>query len=260
MNGMARYKIGVTEAGDAGLDLTWQEKMPFVDGAILITKNIGKHGSAFADAVSEYADKIIVHATVTGYGGTVLEPNVPTWEEQLACARVFAQDCNEYTPFDFFERMVIRVDPIFPTQKGITKAYTVMHEATIWGFKRFRVSIVDMYPRVRERFKKAKLPYPYDGGMYPPMDKIKLVDEMLGTFAAKHPDVRIEACAEPKLTNCIHCGCVSEYDLRLLRLDDDTNVDSAGYQRKDCLCYSGKVELLKRKAQCPHGCLYCYWR
>ena len=35
---MALYKIGITEAGDAGVDLSWVEKLDRVDAAVLITK------------------------------------------------------------------------------------------------------------------------------------------------------------------------------------------------------------------------------
>ena len=71
---MPKYKIGITEAGDAGLDLSWEPKLSAVDGAILITKCISP---SFYDAVLRNKDKVIVHATFTGYGGTVLEPCVP---------------------------------------------------------------------------------------------------------------------------------------------------------------------------------------
>lgn len=37
---MPKYKIGITEAGDAGLDLSWANKLDTVDGAIVITKCI----------------------------------------------------------------------------------------------------------------------------------------------------------------------------------------------------------------------------
>ena len=33
------YKIGITEAGDAGIDRSWANRLDEVDGAILITKN-----------------------------------------------------------------------------------------------------------------------------------------------------------------------------------------------------------------------------
>lgn len=33
-------KIGITERGDASIDYQWKGKLPSVDGAILITKNL----------------------------------------------------------------------------------------------------------------------------------------------------------------------------------------------------------------------------
>lgn len=35
---MAMYRIGVTESGDAAIDLSWVQKMGTVDGAVVITK------------------------------------------------------------------------------------------------------------------------------------------------------------------------------------------------------------------------------
>ena len=70
---MARYKIGATDGGDAGLDLSWKEKLSSVDGAVLITKRVTPK---LIEAVRNLPN-VIVHATCTGYGSTVLEPNVP---------------------------------------------------------------------------------------------------------------------------------------------------------------------------------------
>lgn len=72
--------------------------------------------------------------------------------------------------------------------------------------------------------------------------------------------LRIESCAEPGLTEPIACGCISDYDLNLLGFSEDAESNGAGYQRKGCMCYAGKTELLKHKTRCPHGCLYCYWK
>ena len=69
---MAKYKIGATDGGDAGLDLSWRDKMNTVDGAVLITKRITP---AFIEAVKDLPN-VVIHATCTGYGGTVVEPNV----------------------------------------------------------------------------------------------------------------------------------------------------------------------------------------
>ena len=39
---MAKYMIGVTEAGDASVNLQWEKTLEKVDGAILVTKNVSK--------------------------------------------------------------------------------------------------------------------------------------------------------------------------------------------------------------------------
>lgn len=253
---MPKYKIGATDGGDAGLDLSWVDKLGSVDGAIVITKRVSPR---FRDAVLANKDKLIVHATTTGFGGSVLEPNVPTPNEQ--CGAVM-ELVNSGFPK---ERVVIRVDPIIPTPKGIRTAENVIKMFIDAGFSRFRVSIIDMYPHVRERFKKAVLPLPYgERGFSPSVKQVEAVDKMLiGMFAyygARTPRPKFEGCAEPGLTNVIHCGCVSEYDLSLLGLPRDTTMDSTGYQRKHCMCYSGKTELLKNNSRCEHKCLYCFWK
>lgn len=248
---MARYKIGITEAGDAGLDLSWEPHLERVDGAILVTKNITP---SLYDAALRNKDKVILHATMTGYGSSVLEPEVPALRKELAALVRLVQAGFPW------ERVVVRIDPIIPTEKGINLAQKVFQLALKEEFTRFRVSVIDMYPHVRERFKKAGLPLPYGPkGFSPNAQQLLAVDEMLAGILNQAPHIRIEACAEPGLKVPIQCGCISDYDLNLLGLDG-SSVDAIGPQRKTCMCYSGKEELLNRKSQCGHGCLYCYWR
>ena len=52
-----RYKIGATEAGDAGLDLTWVTNLARVHGAIVISKSITPE---FHDAVLKYRNKLVI--------------------------------------------------------------------------------------------------------------------------------------------------------------------------------------------------------
>ena len=241
-------KIGVTEAGDAGLDLSWADKLDTVSAAIIITKSLTRE---CADKLLEHKDKCILHATVTGYGGTVLEPKVPAFLDELL--RV-----GELVEAGFpKEQVVIRVDPIIPTEKGIQTAQTVINTAASVGFRRFRVSIIDMYPHVRARFAEAGLPLPY-GEFFSPLQKmVEAVDIMLARYKA-NPDITIESCAE-KLTNAAPVGCVSGKDLDILGVPHEL-LDTSGYQRRGCLYCSGKTELLPTKRRCSNGCIYCYWK
>lgn len=242
-------KIGITEAGDAGLDVSWANKMQSVSAAIIITKSITPLCS---EKLIEHKDKCVLHATITGYGGTVLEPNVPCWREELSRIKALT---NEGFPL---EQVTVRVDPIIPTAKGIKTAHEVLSEAALIGFRRFRVSIIDMYPHVRERFRSANLPLPYGNSFSPPQRMVDDVDTMLAVFRSTYPFVSVESCAE-KLTHADQVGCVSGKDLDILGIFHD-DLDNSGYQRSGCLCCSCKTELLSHKCRCPNGCLYCYWK
>lgn len=254
---MAKYKIGITEAGDAGLDLSWEDKLRNVDGAVLITKNITP---GFIQSVIRNKEKLIVHATITGYGSTVVEPNVPCPEEAFA-------HLSDLVEQGFPKlKIVVRVDPIIPTQKGIEKACEIIRKCIDSGFYRFRVSIIDMYPHVRSRFIEKGIPLPYgERGFFPSKSQSEAVDNMLKSLIEYGKQksktcIQIEACAEPQLTNALQQGCISSQDLELLNLEDDVDNDNIGFQRRNCLCYSGKTELLTNKKRCPHQCLYCYWK
>ena len=68
-----------------------------------------------------------------------------------------------------------------------------------------------------------------------------------------------EACAEPKLTNVVQRGCLSDYDINLMGLTLDREY-GVGFQRRECKCLGCKRELLPIKKPCQHGCLYCFWK
>lgn len=75
-------RIGITERGDAGIDLSWTGHLDSVNGAILITKNLT---DGFCRAVLDNKDRhpLIIHAGCTGWGGSALEPRVPRYHDQL---------------------------------------------------------------------------------------------------------------------------------------------------------------------------------
>lgn len=244
------YKIGITERGDAGIDFTWMDRLSQVDGAVLITKNLTP---TFCKLALEHKDKLIIHATITGHGGTILEPNVPKWQDSMTYIQSLVE-CGFPS-----NKIVARVDPIIPTTKGIFTAKrvisAVIDDALI---SRIRVSIIDMYPHVRQRFKELGLPLPYgERGFSPSEAQIAAVNDMI--LSVKDDNVSIEACAEPGLTAVKHCGCISNKDLLLLGLFDEQD-NFHGFQRQECHCYDGKTELLDNRKQCPHQCVYCYWK
>lgn len=192
----------------------------------------------------KHKEKLIIHATFTGYGHSILEPWVPAPYEEFDAINTLVKHGFPK------ERIVIRIDPIIPTEKGLSKALAVFKSFMDVGFSRFRVSVIDMYPHVRKRFEQANLTLPYGNNTFASKEQLLAVDKLLKRAICywlskghAEKDLRIEACAEPGLSVPIQCGCISDYDLQLLGLNTD-DVDSSGYQRKHCMCYSGKSQLL----------------
>ena len=272
-------KIGITEAGDPAFDYSWVAKMEDMDMGILITKNIT---DKFIEEILKVKDKVILHATCTGYGGTVLEKNVPDYKWQL-------DQVKKLISMGFpREQIVIRVDPVIPTYKGfgnLMKVVSYIHN----DVKRFRVSVLDNYKHVQERFQKNGLPVLYGGNFQASKEEFDNMNSVLRQLRNNY-GVTFESCAEVYLTEAERIGCVSQKDLGLFGLKQDAT-ELKG-QRKTCLCIAGKTEMLTHKRYgkckkfgiddslggscgvgnncktcehhevygCPNACLYCYWR
>lgn len=258
-------RIGFTERGDGGLDLSWAEKLNQVDGVIVVTKNLTGRKTRETILASQQQVPIILHATTTGMGSSVIEPGVPHPSAQLdALAELISAGFPA-------ERIVIRVDPIIPTDECVHAAGSVIAGALARGIlpkARLRVSVIDGYRHVAERFRAAGLAPLYGGRWQANDDELSLVASMLEHYLSRCGGTAY-ACAEPRLShlcqergvNLVQQGCLSTQDLELMGIDPARAPHTVNGQRRGgCLCLTCKHELLTRKRQCPHGCLYCYWR
>lgn len=249
-------RIGITERGDAGINFKWIKKLSEMDGTILITKNITQH--FIENVIKAHTDehKIIVHCTCTGWGAGPFEPNVPAYEQQL-------DNLKKLIEAGFpAENCVLRIDPIFPTQKGLQRVEDVLtyFSKVNTGVTRIRISVYDEYKHVVERLKKAGFNSIYNGSFYATPEQMEAVAQTL----AKYP-YTFETCAEDSLTKR-HLetfqlqGCVSENDIKRMGLEIPKNVGQNGQNRSGCHCLTCKTELLDEKHRCPNQCIYCYWR
>ena len=264
-------KIGVTERGDAGIDLSWTSKLENneVNGAVLITKNITP---AFIDNVgrlNKMGKKIIVHATTTGWGGSVVEPHVPTYQQQIkSLVRLIehGSSSDNLINQDFpAEHCILRIDPIIPTPQGLICVKNVLLEMEkypeIYEKIRIRVSVLDEYKHVKKRLADAGFASFYPDSQFQASEKQM---QQICTILAKYrQNKKIETCAESKLSSMSDIfepiGCLSKKDLDIMGLQLPPNLTENIQQRAGCHCLSCKTELLSHKHRCPHGCLYCYW-
>lgn len=236
-------QIGITEASDPVFDHSWKSWVENEKPVILITKDPVTLYTLL-NYIKHEKSKIIVHCTITGYGGTVLEPNVKDWKYSYK---------NGYLKFLTMlgpERTVLRIDPIIPTKKGIKQAMKIYNQLKYdmynlsydYNDYRIRISFLDNYSHIKTRFKEngvKQIPYDFHANL-----KVrKKVYELM-----EHPEI----CGEPDMYNI---PCVSERDAILLGVLPEMKRKG---QRKTCGCIANKTEILN--SPCEHGCLYCYWK
>ena len=243
-------KIGITESGDPSIDYSWVVRMVDIDGAVIITKNLS---DKLISHIMNHKDKIIIHATCTGYGRTNIEPNVPYFENQLDQIRKIIQMGFSK------EKIILRVDPIIPDSEYLEYTIKVLDSAKDFA-KIVRVSVLDMYPHVIDRFQKSNIPIPnsyiLNGKINFKANEISIKE--VNDILLSYKEYEFESCAEPLLT-VKAVGCVSNRDLRLLNIQIP-KTEKLSNQRPDCLCCSYKTELLTSKHRCKNECLYCYWK
>lgn len=284
--------IGITERGDAALDLSWIKLIDYMNGAIIISKG---YNDDFNDALLKYKQKIIYHATCTGLGSSMLEPNVPFYVNQIDNIKRLIE---RGFPID---HIVVRIDPIIPKSiflqldnysdyideqynfsldkeyKYVAIIMDIIGKCVDLGIRRFRYSFLDIYPHVMERLKsKNILIYEkeikkiecddwmnqfdnIEDNVYFKDNQIKRNEDEIYYIHPKDLTLHFESCSEANVREYHKTGCVSERDFKTLGLDIN-ECNGSSNQRPLCLCCSAKTEMLKNKTRCGHGCVYCYWK
>lgn len=263
--------IGCTERGDAALNLSWYDKAvdrrSAYSGFVLITKGISR--PEFQDKVmaleNERPGKTVIHACITGWGGTAMEPGAADYKTSVDAVK---QLINKGFPAD---HIVIRIDPIFPTTEYVGRAADVSSYAhnVIPEVKRYRVSIYDDYINARREMIKRGFE-PVDGiqGMkneamrQPTPEQVKIVAEAMINAA---PEQKYELCAEPELASAypehfVWFGCISQADCDLMNVVVPEGTGINNQNRFGCRCLQVKKEMLTDTKPCGHNCAYCYWR
>lgn len=225
---------------------------------LLITKNLPG-----CDHIIITADKLEIstqiHCTITGLGGTKLEPHIPT-------PNLMVKDSVEFIQKYKIDPKVItiRIDPIVPEFLDLQMAeasYTLEAFADI-GVRGCRISIVDYYPHIRARFDKLGIEHP---GRFQPLDSAKeSIINQLFHLTCKF-NMNLHLCAEsiPKglagSKDIDTEGCASAASWERIGIDGLRS--AARKQRRECTCDLEKRDLLVGLEKgCKPGCAYCYWK
>ena len=237
--------IGTTETGDISFDLSAFDRLHAAN--IIITKRLT---DKVIDGLVAHREQCILHLTVTGWGGTPVEPLAPTpqWSRRQL-DRLLAAGFPA-------GQVVLRIDPIILTEEGMVRVSDVLCLFEDSGITRVRASFLDMYRHVRERFLTAGIRIPHETFHAPLALRKRILAEL--TEEAEDNGITVEVCGEPGLPST---PCVSQKDIDILGLTGLITLKGSARQRDACGCPANKKQILTKKpGRCANSCAYCYWR
>jgi hypothetical protein len=208
------------------------------------------HNQAAREALSRY-DQVYCHLTVTGLGGTPLEPRITPWREVLAQLPGLVSFAGEA------RRITVRYDPIVhwyegdQVQSNLPLAEPVLHEVSKAGIDTVRISFATLYGKVSRR----KGWHWYDP---PPEERLHTAGQLAAL--ARSLGITLYACSQHDLqqagilpSRCIDGELFSA--LHPHKLPAAVGKDQG--QRAECGC-TPSVDIGSYQMRCPNGCRYCY--
>jgi len=200
------------------------------------------------DILSAYS-QIYVHLTITGLGNTLLEPNIPEWNEIVRMIPDLVKMVK--TP----ERITWRFDPLITAEKDGEKISNfelfskIAEKTTKHGITSCKTSWVEPYKKVIRRLDKKgiKLHILSKKERQIQAWKLQAQAENLGmsvSFCSMEGFSRSH-CIDGKLLNRLHPKGLSCSSKR------------AKGQRKLCGC-TESLDIGWYSLKCGNGCLYCY--
>lgn len=234
--------IGITELSDPAINMSWVARLK-PKANIIITKNV----EAMTPILLQNKNRIILHATCTGLGSTIYEPNVPHPGFQIKAIEYLIQHGFPK------QQIVHRLDPIILSDETIKAHMLALQYFSDLGISRCRYSFCDFYEFVRNRFTRAGIPVPQNFS-YSKMSMQQFRNEMIKKF----PHISFESCCEPNLPDA--SGCISQKDLDILGVSSIQLIGTKS-SRRNCLCPMNKFELIRDvPGKCGHNCIYCFWK
>lgn len=209
---------------------------------------------SFIEYVRHLGIQVCVQMTITGMGGTEMEPGVPAWEETVALLPRVINLLGDA------RRIKCRIDPLlrYFDAAGVEHSNydlfePIMSACAALGIEDFTTSFVenDMHGKVSARFRK----HGHTLNAPDATERLALAEKMK-TTAAKY-GVNIAACAVPGLptSHCIDADRLEQLHPAGLKLDHNKK-PKLGRALCGC-CMDVNLGGWPPK-RCPSGCMYCY--
>lgn len=228
-----------------------------VHTVVLWSKNFANlidNAFGIRDLLAAY-DQIYGHFTITGLGGTAVEPGSPVPAEALAQVQRLVELAG--AP----RRISLRFDPVlFWREKGevvsnLSFFPTLARTAASAGVTDIRVSFAQWYRKAGRRAAARGFDF-----VDPPEAEKLARAEALAAEAREH-GLTLYACSQPFLTAVPGIRPSACIDGALLEALHPRREPVSGTkdktQRTDCLCTESR-DIGSYTQTCPHGCVYCY--
>jgi len=216
--------------------------------------NLLRNAFGLRDLLAAY-DQIYLHVTVTGLGGTAVEPGVPACREAVAQLPELAALAGH--PW----RVSVRFDPIVFWREGgeirsnIGLFSEVAEAAAAAGVRDIRTSFAQWYGKAARRAAGRQF-----GFVDPPDEEQRSRALELAAIAAARR-LALHACSQPLLIGVPGLrpsACIDGAVLESLHpRHEPVSRRKDRSQRESCLCTESK-DIGSYTQVCPHGCVYCY--
>lgn len=192
-------------------------------------------------------DQLYFHLTITGLGGTEIEPNVPNYKDALS----IIPDLSALAGSP--DRIRVRPDPLIRVRKNgkvienLERTLEIVQSACSYGIRNFSTSFCFPYPKVVQRLARhgfTLLSY-----------STEMQLEILSRLKKSCGEGVVHACCIPgaPVSRCIDGELLS----RLHPRGEQCAAVKAKSQRELCGCTSS-IDLGWYAMTCKSGCLYCY--
>ena len=241
--------VGITETSDPCFHLDIFDRLYMAN--IIITKHLT---DALINKLIIHKNSCILHVTVTGFGGSKIEPFVPTVEQTV---KKMGKLIDDGFPV---KQIVLRIDPIMPTAKGVDTAINVLKAFSEFGIERVRISFIDMYQHVKERFEENNVKLPFRNSFHAGDSIRQFAFKQMQEEAIGLGYSHVYTCGEPGFEET---PCISQLDIDILGLTETITLEGNKKQRSNCSCPANKRQLIsweESKKKCGHECLYCYMK
>ncbi|HYA48966.1 MAG TPA: DUF1848 family protein [Burkholderiales bacterium] len=224
---------------------------------VLWSKDFGnflRNRAGLRDLLAAY-DQLYFHFTVTGLGGTPLEPGAPSPAEGLAQLAPLVGAAGRP------ERVSLRFDPAVFWREGETVRSNLAFfrraadAAARCGVRDIRTSFAQWYPKARKRAAARGF------DLVDPPDEEKRERAAALAAEAGRRGLSLWACAQPPLASVPGLSASACIDGALLQrlhpAGEPASHRKDPSQRPGCLCTESR-DIGSYTQTCPHGCVYCY--